>query len=191
MMGLDFTGQSFWLFQLTFCSASATIVAGTLAERCQMVSYLAYSLMLAGFVYPVVVHSIWSPSGFLSPNRYSNVLWDVGMVDFAGSAVVHITGGLTALIATKLLGPRTGRFYDLRGKALKTPKEIIGHSMPMQMLGVSRIYPCLKPSLSFRSMNCLTYISRSFSRFSSSGLAGMVSILVVSSFSLSTSITHS
>ena len=84
MTGLDFKEESFWLFQLAFCSASATIVAGTLAERCQMCAYLAYSLMLAGFVYPVVVHSIWSPSGFLSPNRENNVLWKVGMIDFAG-----------------------------------------------------------------------------------------------------------
>lgn len=84
MAGLDFTEKSFWLFQLAFCSASATIVAGTLAERCQMVAYLAYSLMLAGFVYPVVVHSIWSPSGFLSANRDNDVLFGVGMIDFAG-----------------------------------------------------------------------------------------------------------
>lgn len=84
MTGLDFEEESFWLFQLAFCSASATIVAGTLAERSQMSAYLAYSLMLAGFVYPVVVHSIWSPSGFLSPNRENDVLWNVGMIDFAG-----------------------------------------------------------------------------------------------------------
>ena len=137
MMGLDYTEKSFWLFQLAFCSASATIVAGTLAERCQMFAYLAYSLMLAGFVYPIVVHSIWSPSGFLSANRSQDVLWGVGMVDFAGSNVVHVTGGVTALIATKILGPRTGRFYDVRGRALETPKEFTAHSLALQMLGVS------------------------------------------------------
>jgi len=136
MMGLDYTEKSFWLFQLAFCSASATIVAGTLAERCQMFAYLAYSLMLAGFVYPIVVHSIWSPSGFLSANRSQDVLWGVGMVDFAGSNVVHVTGGVTALIATKILGPRTGRFHDVRGRALETPKEFTAHSLALQMLGV-------------------------------------------------------
>ncbi len=136
MMGIDFAEASFWLFQLAFCSASATIVAGTLAERCQMGAYLGYSFMLAGFVYPVVVHQIWSPSGFLSAQRESDVLWGVGMIDFAGSSVVHITGGMTALIATKILGPRTGRFYDLRGRALETPKDFPGHSLALQMLGV-------------------------------------------------------
>ena len=47
-------------------------------------------------------------------------------MDFAGSTVVHITGGMTALIATMILGPRTGRFYDLRGKPLAEPKEMPG-----------------------------------------------------------------
>lgn len=139
MIGLDFAQESFWLFQLAFCSASATIVAGTLAERCQMGAYLGYSLILAGFVYPVVAHSIWSTCGFLSPHREGNVFLGVGMVDFAGSAVVHITGGMTALIATKILGPRVGRFYDLRGRALETPNDFTGHSLALQMLGVSNL----------------------------------------------------
>eukprot|EP01082_Thalassiosira_pseudonana_P013924 g11606.t1 g11606 contig6:199603-201681(-) len=136
LMDVDSSQDSFWLFQLAFCSASATIVAGTLAERCQMVAYLAYSMTLAGFVYPVVVHSIWSPSGFLSATRETDLFLDVGMIDFAGSTVVHLTGGMTALIATIVLGPRTGRFYDLRGNPLKVPKEFPGHSLALQMLGV-------------------------------------------------------
>ncbi|KAL7532378.1 hypothetical protein ACHAXR_004590 [Thalassiosira sp. AJA248-18] len=126
--------DSFWLFQFAFCATSATIVAGTLAERCQMTAYAAYSVMLAAFVYPVVVHSIWSSNGFLSASN-PNPLWGVGMVDFAGSSVVHLTGGCTAYIATKILGPRTGRFYDLRGNALDEPKEFPGHSLALQCLG--------------------------------------------------------
>lgn len=126
--------DSFWLFQFAFCATSATIVAGTLAERCQMSAYLAYSIMLAAFVYPVVVHSIWSQAGFLSPHNV-NPLWGSGMVDFAGGCVVHLTGGTTALIATIILGPRTGRFYDLRGKVLDVPKEFLGHSLALQCLG--------------------------------------------------------
>jgi Amt family ammonium transporter len=58
------------------------------------------------------------------------------MIDFAGSTVVHVTGGMTALIATKILGPRTGRFYDVRGRPLESPKEFPGHSLALQMLGV-------------------------------------------------------
>lgn len=50
---------SFWFFQYTFSATSVTIVAGTLAERCQMAAYLCYSVVLAGFIYPVVAHSVW------------------------------------------------------------------------------------------------------------------------------------
>ena len=132
LMGVD--DLMFWLFQFAFAASSATIVAGTLAERCQMTAYLCYSLTLTGFVYPVVVHSVWSPQGFLCAKAVEP-LWGVGVIDFAGSSVVHLTGGSTALIATYLLGPRRGRFYDHKGEPLATPVEFPGHSAALQMLG--------------------------------------------------------
>jgi Amt family ammonium transporter len=99
-----------------------------------MAAYLCYSAMLAGWVYPIIVHAIWNANGFLS--AYSvEPLWGVGMVDFAGSGVVHMTGGVTALFATIILGPRRGRFHDETGRRLETPREIIGHSPALQMLG--------------------------------------------------------
>ena len=101
-----------------------------------MCAYLAYSVVLGALVYPVVVHGVWSPSGFLSVHN-ADPLWGSGMVDFAGGVVVHLTGGMTALIATKVLGSRTGRFYDLRGNKLDKPKEFPGHSLSLQCLGVS------------------------------------------------------
>jgi len=58
------------------------------------------------------------------------------MVDFAGGSVVHLTGGMTALIATMILGPRAGRFYDLSGEVLEEPREFTGHSLALQCLGV-------------------------------------------------------
>lgn len=125
---------SFWLFQYAFSAAAATIIAGTLAERCQMVAYLCYSVLLAGFVYPVIVHSVWSPQGFLSATSV-DPLFGVGMVDFAGSGVVHMTGGVTALFATIILGPRRGRFHDETGRRLDKPREFPGHSISLQMLG--------------------------------------------------------
>jgi len=86
LMGVEDLG--FWLFQYAFSAAAATIVAGTLAERCQMAAYLSYTVLLAGWVYPIVVHSVWSVNGFLSANSI-DPLWGVGMIDYAGSGVVH------------------------------------------------------------------------------------------------------
>ena len=109
-----------------------TIIAGTLAERCQMIAYLCYSLLLSGWVYPIIVHAIWSSRGCLSASA-ENPLWGVGMVDFAGSGVVHLTGGTTALIAAIILGPRRGRFHDESGRRLEKPREFPGSSFSLQV----------------------------------------------------------
>lgn len=126
---------SFWFFEYTFSATSVTIVAGTLAERCQMIAYLCYSVALAGFVYPVVAHSVWSNNGFLSVSNFDNPLLSIGSIDFAGSGVVHTTGGATALLATLILGPRRGRFYDAQGDPFEKPKPFPGHSVALQLLG--------------------------------------------------------
>jgi len=125
---------AFWMFQYAFSAASATIIAGTLAERCQMIAYFCYALMLCGWVYPIIVHAIWNPQGFLSANAV-DPLFGVGMIDFAGSGVVHLTGGITALYATIILGPRRGRFHDETGRKLDVPRDFPGHSISLQMLG--------------------------------------------------------
>jgi Amt family ammonium transporter len=111
-----------------------TIVAGTLAERCQMAAYLCYSVVLVGIIYPVIAHAVWSNNGFLNHEK-TNPLFGSGAIDFAGSGVVHLTGGITALFATTILGPRRGRFFNAQGEALETPKEFPGHSMALQLLG--------------------------------------------------------
>jgi Amt family ammonium transporter len=83
-------------------------------------------------VYPVIAHNIWSSSGYLS--AYSkDPMFGTGMVDFAGSGVVHLTGGITALIATWLLGPRKGRFFDDKGEKLSEPAVFAGHSKSLQV----------------------------------------------------------
>lgn len=99
-----------------------------------MAAYLCYSVVLTGFVYPVVAHAIWSTHGFLSA-FVPNPINGVGVIDFAGSGVVHLTGGATALVATYILGSRKGRFYDHRGRPLKTPMPMPGHSIALQLMG--------------------------------------------------------
>lgn len=60
-------------------------------------------------------------------------LFGMGVLDFAGSGVVHVTGGFTALTASKLLGARKGRFYNDRGDLLEEPKHFPGHSKALQV----------------------------------------------------------
>ncbi|MCF7955269.1 MAG: ammonium transporter [Phycisphaerae bacterium] len=112
---------AFWLFQAAFCGAAATIVAGGMAERMKFVAYLVYSLIISAFVYPIIGHWIWG-GGWLA---------NMGFGDFAGSAVVHTTGGVAALIGTCMLQPRSGK-YGIDGK----PKAIQAHSIPLASLGV-------------------------------------------------------
>lgn len=118
------TGGSYamWIFQWAFAATAATIVAGSVAERCTIVAYLTYSCVLTGFIYPVVVHWIWSDYGWLSAGRDADVArgaWvQSGVVDFAGSGVVHMVGGCAALMGAIFLGPRIGRF-DADGRMVK------------------------------------------------------------------------
>jgi len=129
---IDFDNYAFYFYQYAFAATATTIVAGTLAERCQMLGYLCYSSFLTAFVYPVIAHAIWSNSGFLATQR-SNPLFGIGVIDFAGSGVVHVTGGFTALIASRILGPRKGRFDEEKGIGLA--RRIEGNSSSLQALG--------------------------------------------------------
>lgn len=123
-----------WFFQYAFAATAATIVSGAVAERTKFEGYLCYALFLTMFVYPCIVHWVWSGSGWASAFRDPNVgdlLFDVGVVDFAGCGVVHMTGGLAGLAGAWVVGPRIGRF-DQDGK----PRDIPGHNAALAILGV-------------------------------------------------------
>ncbi len=112
---------AFWLFQAVFAGTAATIVSGAVAERMRFIAYLSYSFIICAFVYPVVGHWVWG-GGWLS---------NLNFHDFAGSTVVHAVGGVTALVAVRMLGPRIGRFNPDR-----SPNHIGGHNLPLTTLGV-------------------------------------------------------
>merc|ERR1719343_328722 len=99
-----------WFFQWAFCSAAATIVSGGVAERVQFPGYLIFSFMMTAFIYPVVVCWTWG-YGWLAGGTEKTIN-TVGYMDFAGSGVVHMTGGVGALVGAIAAGPRSGRFDD-------------------------------------------------------------------------------
>ncbi len=115
--GVDF------FFQMAFAAAAATIVSGAMAERTKFKSYFLYSLVITGVIYPIVIHWFWG-GGWLAEFN------DGIFVDFAGSSLVHMTGGLAALAGAVVLGPRIGK-YGPDGK----PRAILGHNIPFAVVG--------------------------------------------------------
>nr|GEU41542.1 non-specific phospholipase C1 [Tanacetum cinerariifolium] len=120
---------SFFLYQWAFAIAVAGITSGSIAERTQFSAYLVFSFFLTGFVYPVVAHWVWSSNGWLNPGSTS-LLFGSGSIDFAGSGVVHLVGGIAGLWGALIEGPRVGRF-DAFGK----PVQMRGHSATLVVLG--------------------------------------------------------
>ncbi|KAL0402549.1 UNVERIFIED_CONTAM: Ammonium transporter 1 member 2 [Sesamum latifolium] len=100
---------SFFLYQWAFAIAAAGITSGSIAERTQFVAYLIYSSFLTGFVYPIVSHWFWSGDGWAGAAKSDgNFLFGSGVIDFAGSGVVHMVGGIAGLWGALIEGPRIG-----------------------------------------------------------------------------------
>lgn len=112
--------EAFLVFQTMFSATSATIVSGAVAERTKFSAYFIYSIIIAGFIYPISGHWSWG-GGWLS---------GMGFHDFAGSAVVHSVGGWVSLAGAAVLGPRIGKYRN--GKTYAIP----GHSLTLATLGV-------------------------------------------------------
>lgn len=115
------------IFQTVFCATAATIVSGSMAERTNFKAYCIYSAAISLVVYPISGHWIWG-GGWLSSLNFH---------DFAGSACVHMVGGLIACLGAAMLGPRIGK-YDKNGKARAIP----GHNITAMALGVFILWFC-------------------------------------------------
>ena len=115
----------FFTFQVAFAATAATIVSGAMAERTQFRSYVIYSAVISAVIYPIVVRWQWG-GGWLFQGGINHTPFH----DFAGSALVHMTGGCAAFMGAKILGPRIGK-YAPDG----TPRVIPGHSIPFAILG--------------------------------------------------------
>lgn len=130
--GIGMEGQmGGWFFQFAFACTAATIVSGSLAERVNINNYLLFSLMMTGFIYPVVVAWTWG-GGWLS---------EMGFSDFAGSGVVHLTGGIAGLAGAAICGPRMGKFDKIRiGPSGFEDDSQAVRINPMSSLGYQAVY---------------------------------------------------
>mmetsp|Transcript_12034 Transcript_12034/g.18777 ORF Transcript_12034/g.18777 Transcript_12034/m.18777 type:complete len:478 (-) Transcript_12034:89-1522(-) len=121
--GTDASGYDWgmWLFQWAFAATTATIVNGAVVERVCFGAYIIYSICLTGFIYPLIVHWGWSAGGWASAWREDKLLLGCGIIDFAGSGVIHTTGGVAALLGAYMIGPRKGRF-SATGEVCEIPQ---------------------------------------------------------------------
>lgn len=117
-----------FIFQMVFMDTTATIPTGALAERWKFSSFVIFSFIVATLIYPLYGNWVWG-GGFLA-QLGTNFGLGHGHVDFAGSSVVHMTGGVIALVAAKVVGARIGKFGP-DGE----PRPIPGHNLPMVVTG--------------------------------------------------------
>jgi Amt family ammonium transporter len=113
-----------WYFQMVFCATTVSIVSGTLAERIKLWPFFLFAAILSGIIYPIVMGWQWG-GGWLA---------SAGFSDFAGSTLVHSTGGAAALAGALMLGPRLGRFTKSGSPAPVKP--FAASSIPLVTIGV-------------------------------------------------------
>ncbi len=121
ILEVGYAASSDWFFQMVFVATAASIVSGALAERVRLWPFLIFTAFLTGLIYPIQASWVWGKG-------YLDAAWSFS--DFAGSSLVHATGGWAALAGVLILGPRAGRFDE--GGARPMP----GSNLPMATLGV-------------------------------------------------------
>jgi ammonium transporter, Amt family len=119
-----YSDGSDWYFQMVFCATTVSIVSGTMAERIKLWPFFLFAAILSGIIYPIVMGWQWG-GGWLA---------SIGFSDFAGSTLVHSTGGAAALAGAIIIGPRLGRFTKSGAPAPLKP--FAASSIPLVTLGV-------------------------------------------------------
>ena len=119
-----YSDGSDWYFQMVFCATTVSIVSGALAERIKLWPFFLFAAILSGILYPIVMGWQWG-GGWLA---------SIGFSDFAGSTLVHSTGGAAALAGAMILGPRLGRFTKSGSPAPTRP--FAASSIPLVTVGV-------------------------------------------------------
>ena len=133
---------SSFFFNLVFCATTATIVSGAMAERTKFLSYCIYSLVISAIVYPIEAHWVWG-GGWLTQQ-----IAGVYYVDFAGSSLIHMVGGISSFIGALILGPRWGKYLDKDGKPTLERRKAVyvraipGHNLTVGALGVFILWFC-------------------------------------------------
>eukprot|EP01095_Lingulamoeba_sp_RSL-Kostka_P001977 TRINITY_DN1280_c0_g1_i3.p1 TRINITY_DN1280_c0_g1~~TRINITY_DN1280_c0_g1_i3.p1 ORF type:complete len:458 (-),score=95.08 TRINITY_DN1280_c0_g1_i3:551-1924(-) len=120
LINIDLKEYVEFFHQVGFAATTATILSGAMAERTKLYGYILYTFMQSAFVYPVVAHWVWNENGWLNNMDY---------IDYAGSSVVHFSGGVGALFGTIIVGPRIGKFQNSKINIIP------GHSTVLTMLG--------------------------------------------------------
>ncbi len=115
-----YSSGSDWFFQMVFVAAAASIVSGAVAERVKLISFLIFSAVLTGFIYPIQGSWSWG----------QGYLYQIGFLDFAGSTIVHSVGGWAALMGVLIIGARHGK-YGKDGRVNPMP----GSNLPLATLG--------------------------------------------------------
>ncbi len=119
-----YSDGSDWYFQMVFCATTVSIVSGTMAERIKLWPFFVFAAILSGIIYPIVMGWQWG-GGWLA---------ELGFSDFAGSTLVHSTGGAAALAGAMIIGPRLGRFTKSGAPAPLKP--FAASSIPLVTIGV-------------------------------------------------------
>jgi Amt family ammonium transporter len=121
-----------WFFQGAFCATGGTIVSGAMAERVKLTGFIIFTCIMTGIIYPVVAYWGWSGSGIL--NNADGSIVGPGLLDFAGSGIVHMTGGVAALVGAVVVGPRAGRFDENPTESFEP------HNIPFCVLGTFALW---------------------------------------------------